>query len=154
MAKIQQRRRADGGISYRVMWVIGGGRPIAGAGSGEPGSQASETFTDRKLMLAFKAAVEAQEHRWPVGWVKGRGWVEPASQPDAPAPATLDDVYAAWLAAERIKLVLHRKKPKSLGRDVSTYRRVIQPRFGDRPFVTIHRAEVGAWAATMTVTSR
>src|SRR4051812_39675196 len=105
MAKIVPRRRADGGTSYRVMWVIGGGRPISGATRGEPGSQASETFTDRKLMLAFKAAVEARGHRWPVGWVKGRGWVDlDAASEQAPGAMTLDDVYAGWLQTERTKI--------------------------------------------------
>src|SRR3954454_19505330 len=120
MAKVQERRRADRGVSYRGMWVVGGGRPVAGATKGGPGSQASETFTDRKLMLAFKAAVEAQGHRWPLGWVKGRGWVSPdASSVDAPTAPTLDDVYAGWLEAEQTKITLNRKKPKSVGRDVS-----------------------------------
>src|SRR4051794_30511555 len=134
MAKVQARRRADGGVSYRVMWVIGGGRPIAGATKGEWGSQASETLTDRKLMLAFKAAVEAQSHRWPIGWMKGRGWGDPDSiSKDAPMASTLDDVFGSWLRAERTKIVLNRKKPKSVGRDVRIYQRVIQPVFGDRP---------------------
>lgn len=151
MARVQQRRRADGGISYRVMWVLGGGRPIAGATTGQPGSQASETFTDRKLMLAFKAAVEAQGHRWPIGWVKGRGWVAPdtTAEPAEPGPS-LDDVYAAWLEAERKKILLNRKKPKSVGRDVSVYQRLIQPAFGARPFGSLHRTEIGKWVEQMT----
>jgi hypothetical protein len=62
MAKVQQRVRSDGGTGYRVMWLLGGGRPRPGAAPGQPGSQASETFTDKKLMAAFKGAVEAQLH--------------------------------------------------------------------------------------------
>jgi hypothetical protein len=142
MAKIVERPRADGGVSYRVMWVIAGGRLI-GAGYGDPGSQASETFTDRTLMLAFKGAVEAQGHQWPVGWTKGRGWVTtdtPSSATDA--NPTLDAVHAEWLDAERQKVTLRRKNAKSVGRDDSIYRRVIQPTFGTRPFVSIQRSEV------------
>src|ERR1044071_1845347 len=44
MAKVVARPRADGGTSFRVMWVIGGGRPIPGTTRGQYGSQASETF--------------------------------------------------------------------------------------------------------------
>jgi hypothetical protein len=131
VAKFIERPRADGGVSYRVTWVIGGGRSIPAVGRGEPGSQASETFTDCKLMLAFKAAVEAQGHRWQVGWVKGRGWTVDGHETPAPMPAaTLDQVYTAWLAAEQQKVALRRKKAKSVGRDDSIYRRVIQPSSG------------------------
>lgn len=153
MARVQERVRADGGTSYRVMWVIGGGRQVHGAPKGAAGTLASETFTNRKLMLAFKAAVEAQDHRWPVGWVKGRGWVDPehSSEPEA-IPPTLNDVYEEWLQAERTKIVLNRKKPKSVGRDDSIYRRTIQPMFGDRPFASIQRAEIARWVAQMTET--
>lgn len=35
MAKVQRRRRADGGVSHRVLWVLGGGRPTPGARAGE-----------------------------------------------------------------------------------------------------------------------
>ena len=75
MAKLQKRLRADGGTSFRVMWVIGGGRAVPGAEPGTAGSQASETFTDERLMLAFKLAVEAQGHRWPAdGSRAAAGW--------------------------------------------------------------------------------
>jgi hypothetical protein len=86
-----------------------------------------------------------------VGWVKGRGWADPdVASEHAPAALTLDDLYARWLRAERSKIVLNRNKPKSVGRDVSIYQRLIQPVFGDRPFAAIQRAEVGRWVEQMT----
>lgn len=74
MARIRKRRRADGGTSYQVRWVIGGG--AGGAGQVE----AAETFTTRTRALAFAAEVEDAGHQWPtnqdgVPWVKGRGYV-------------------------------------------------------------------------------
>lgn len=149
MAKVQVRTRGDGGTSYRVMWVVGGGRARHGAAAGDIGSQASETFTDMKLMLAFKAAVEAQGHRWPVGWVKGRGWVATVDEPTRRA-ASLDDVYLGWLGAEREKITLNRKKPASVGRDSRVYELHIKPAFGARPFTSISRQDIRAWVATMT----
>lgn len=148
MAKVQERRRSDGEISFRVMWVIGGGRARGGAAAGEPGSQASETFTDTKLMTAFKAAVELQGHRWPKGWVKGRSWVDddPAGSPE---PVTLGDVHAAWLGTERRKIALKRKKPDSVGRDEKIYQQHIAPILGERPFVSITRTDIDAWVSRM-----
>lgn len=149
MAKVQTRQRSDGGVSYRVMWVVGGGRPRAGAGGGDLGSQASETFTDRKLMLAFKGAVEAQHHQWPIGWVKGRGWVD--SPTTTVPPVTLDEVMAAWFSAEQEKIILNRKKPKSVGRDRRTYQLHIEPAFGSRPFTSITRQDVRSWVLAMAI---
>lgn len=155
MAKVVCRRRADGGTSYRVTWVLGGGRAITGATAGEPGSQASETFTDHKLMLVLKAAVETQGHRWPLGWVKGRGWIareEPRTHAEPePAAASVDDVYAGWLRAEHTKIAFNRKKPKSVGGDARIYERLIRPAFGTRPFSSIQRAEIADWVEQMTL---
>jgi hypothetical protein len=41
MARIRERKRADGGVTYQVYWVLGGGRAGAGA------KVQSESFTDR-----------------------------------------------------------------------------------------------------------
>jgi len=65
VARIKHRKRADGGVSYQVCWVLGGGR--AGAGVKEQ----AETFTDRNRAQAFKLDVEHAGHHWPDNWVKG-----------------------------------------------------------------------------------
>ena len=82
MAWIEQRRRADGGLTARVIWRLGGGRDAV---------RVSETFsvgsTAQNLARAdgFKRMVEAGGERWPDGWVKGEGFVRP---PDVADPLT------------------------------------------------------------------
>jgi hypothetical protein len=74
MAWIEQRRRADGGLTARVIWRLGGGRDAV---------RVSETFSvgsaAQNLARAdgFKRMVEAGGERWPDGWVKGEGFVRP-----------------------------------------------------------------------------
>lgn len=74
MAWIEQHKRADGGLTARVIWRLGGGRDAV---------RASETFSvgsaAQNLARAdgFKRMVEAGGERWPDGWVKGEG-VRPA----------------------------------------------------------------------------
>ena len=82
MAWIEQRRRADGGLTARVIWRLGGGRDAV---------RVSETFSvgsvAQNLARAdgFKRMVEAGGERWPDGWVKGEGFVRP---PDVADPMT------------------------------------------------------------------
>ena len=66
MANVESRPRANGGMNYRVRWVLGGGR------RGEaPG--ALETFSNLDDAQAFRLLVEACGGQWPEGWVKGSG---------------------------------------------------------------------------------
>ena len=51
MARLRRRARSDGGTSYQVRWVLGGGRATAGA------VEQTETFTTLSRALAFKAEV-------------------------------------------------------------------------------------------------
>jgi hypothetical protein len=82
MAWIEQHRRADGGLTARVIWRPGGARgasrvwEIFGAGSDAQESRAAD---------GFKRMVEAACERWPDGWVKGEGFVRP---PDVAHPMT------------------------------------------------------------------
>jgi integrase len=69
MARIRQRKRADGGVTYQVCWVLGGGS--AGNGAKEQ----YESFTNPKRSEAFRLEVEEAGHRWPAGWVKCQGYV-------------------------------------------------------------------------------
>jgi hypothetical protein len=83
MAWIEQRRRADGGLTARVIWRLGGGRDAV---------RASETFSvgsaAQNLARAdgFKRMVEAGGERWPDGWVKGEGFVRPLDVADPMSP--------------------------------------------------------------------
>ena len=68
MAWIEQRRRADGGLTVRVMWRPSGGRDAP---------RVWETFSvgsdSQNLARAdgFKRMVEAAGQRWPDGRVRG-----------------------------------------------------------------------------------
>ena len=83
MAWIEQRRRADGGLTARVIWRLGGGRDAV---------RVSETFSvgsaAQNLARAdgFKRMVEAAGQRWPDGWVKGEGFVRPPEIADPMTP--------------------------------------------------------------------
>lgn len=72
MARIEQRKRKDGGTSARVQWRLGGGRG---------GAVQTETFSigtdDQNLARAegFKKMVEAAGGHWPEGWIKSEGFV-------------------------------------------------------------------------------
>jgi hypothetical protein len=82
MAWIEQHRRADGGLTVRVIW-----RP----GSARDATRVWETFgagSDAQNLAradGFKRMVEAAGQRWPDGWVKGEGFVRP---PDVADPMT------------------------------------------------------------------
>jgi hypothetical protein len=82
MAWIEQHRRADGGLTARVIWRPGGARDAIrvwetfGAGSDAQNLARAD---------GFKRMVEAAGQRWPDGWVKGEGFVRP---PDVADPMT------------------------------------------------------------------
>jgi hypothetical protein len=82
MAWIEQHRRADGGLTARVIWRPGGARDATrvwetfGAGSDAQNLARAD---------GFKRMVEAAGQRWPDGWVKGEGFVRP---PDVADPMT------------------------------------------------------------------
>lgn len=122
-------------------------------GGGASGSKPSgyESFTDLKSATLFKYAVEAAGHRWPAGWVKGRGYVAAAPAPGtAGRPATLDEVWCVWLVKEHSKVALGRKKLSSLERDQSDYRRLIAPRFGSRDVTGIDRENIEEWVLDLS----
>jgi len=65
MATIKARKRADGRLSYRVVWRAGGGRD---------GAWESETFGVRSHAVRFCRDVDDAGQHWPAGWVKGAGY--------------------------------------------------------------------------------
>ena len=78
MAWIEQRRRADGGLTPRVFWRPGGCRdtPVSGRRS------APDRTRRTSRADGFKRMVEAAGQRWPDGWVKGEGFVRPPDVAD------------------------------------------------------------------------
>jgi len=94
VARIKHRRRTDGGVSYQVCWVLGGGRASAGV------KEQAETFTDLNRAKAFKLDVEHARHQWPAGWVKGEGYVDPdEAQPTGPTVSDVAEMF--WPALAR-----------------------------------------------------
>jgi hypothetical protein len=89
MAWIEQHRRADGGLTARVIWRPGGARDA---------TRVWETFgagSDAQNLAranGFKRMVEAAGQRWPDGWVKGEGFVRPpdVADPENAARAVLN----------------------------------------------------------------
>jgi len=79
MAYIEKRRRTDGGISARVRWRLGGTRD---------GAMQLDVFsagTDAHNLAradGFKKMADAAGQRWPVGWVRGEGFVRPDGEAD------------------------------------------------------------------------
>lgn len=72
MASIVPRPKKSGEITYQVKWRESGDWQTENFG-GEDGQGQAEQF--RKL-------VEAHGNKWPYGWVRGQGFVEPEVHPD------------------------------------------------------------------------
>ncbi|MEV5368942.1 site-specific integrase [Streptomyces albogriseolus] len=72
MASIVPRPKKSGDITYQVRWRQDGSWQTENFG-GELGQAQAEQF---------KQLVEAHGNRWPHGWVKGHGFVEPDTHPD------------------------------------------------------------------------
>ncbi|MEU1276741.1 site-specific integrase, partial [Streptomyces sp. NPDC005799] len=72
MASIRERKKKDGTATYQVRWLQGG----------RGGSWEDENFADPDQAEAFRKLVEAHGNKWPYGWVRGRGFVEPDENPD------------------------------------------------------------------------
>ena len=99
MAWIEQRRRADGGVTARVFWRPSGCRDAP---------RDWETFSAgsdaQNLARAdgFKRMVEAAGQRWPDGWVKGEGFVRPpdVADPMTPPPS-FDKIGEEYVPSDR-----------------------------------------------------
>jgi hypothetical protein len=93
VAWIEQRQRADGRLSARVLWRIGGGR---GAPRQEETFSAGSDAQNRARAESFKQMVEAAGNHWPDGWVKGEGFVRARVEERYSAPpafATVGEEY-------------------------------------------------------------
>ncbi|MFJ7489762.1 tyrosine-type recombinase/integrase [Streptomyces sp. NPDC097727] len=71
MANIVARRNRAGEVSsYQVRWREGGLRT---------GEQQTERFDDEDSAKAFRDAVDEAGQNWPLGWVKGKGYIAPTA---------------------------------------------------------------------------
>ncbi|MFE5853585.1 tyrosine-type recombinase/integrase [Streptomyces sp. NPDC056500] len=68
MASITERPKADGTVTYQIKWR-------------QDGEWQTEKFGDHPGAIQFKQLVEAHGSRWPHGWVRGVGFVEPDANP-------------------------------------------------------------------------
>ena len=84
MATIKARKRADGQLSYRVVWRAGGGRE---------GAWESETFGIRTHAVRFCRDVDDAGQHWPAGWVKGAGYLQDTIAPKDPTFVDFGKVY-------------------------------------------------------------
>lgn len=88
MAYVQGVKNKAGEVtSYRVRWRLGGSR-------GAPGQD--ERFDDETSAEVFRDAVNENGQQWPLGWVKGRGYIT------ADVPDEASYVFREW-ATECIK---------------------------------------------------
>ncbi|GGZ23934.1 hypothetical protein GCM10010387_16500 [Streptomyces inusitatus] len=71
MAYVQGVKNKLGEVtSYRVKWRLGGGRDDPWQG---------ENFQDEPAAEVFRDAVNEANQQWPLGWVKGKGYINPAA---------------------------------------------------------------------------
>jgi integrase len=142
MARVRRRPRADGGTSYQVVWVLGGGR------SGMGRDQA-ETFTSEARALQFKEEVEAAGHQWPtdrngVQWRKGEGYVRPHAEPVAEIP-TFGQVAERYFDYQAKMVKLGHLSAYMLHRYRRSYVLHLSTAFGDLPFTEIQAGDIEDW---------
>ncbi|MCW2528001.1 MAG: site-specific integrase [Pseudonocardiales bacterium] len=142
MARVRERRRADGGTSYQVIWVLGGGRP----GQGRP--QQTETFTTESRAMAFKADVEDAGSQWPtdrngVRWTRGQGYVYAAEE--AKVPPTFGEIAVRYLEYQARMVKLGHLTPYTLHRYRRSYVLHLSTTFGDMLFTAIGPDDIEDW---------
>jgi len=140
-----KRVRADGGTSYQVRFVVGGGRPAPGSVWG------AETFTDEGLARRFMADVRAAGENWPSDpftgrpWIKGRGYLPEQSVASAgPSFAEVAAAYFAWSRDESVDQ-LRTKAIASWENEKRIYELHIEPTFGRRAFDSVNTDLIANW---------
>jgi len=123
VARIEERKRADGGISYRVWWRLGGTRD---------GAPQTETFTTPERAASFKLDVEDAGQRWPQGWVKGYGY----RQVD-PSTPTLSDVANSYFDRQEQRVKLNKLTAYTLQRYRRNWELHLEPVLGDILFAEL-----------------
>lgn len=136
MARIKERKRADGGTTYQVTWVLGGGRPGNGA------KEQAESFTTRNRADAFRLDVEHAGHQWPEGWVRGKGYVQQA--PASAGPKVSELVELHWERKQR-SVERGRVKRYTLQRYKRIYALHIEPTFAGMDVAAIVPEDIEDW---------
>lgn len=148
MASIRKRRRADGGTSYQVRWILGGGAGRAGQ------TEVAETFTSRARALAFAAEVEEAGHQWPVNdagvpWVKGEGYVSGANPEPVntigPVTSSFADVAESYFAHQARMVKLGHLTAYTLHRYERSYELHLSTTFGLLPFAEVTPMDIEDW---------
>lgn len=141
MASVHARKNKRGEItSWAVRWRLGGS-------AGAPGQL--EAFADEDSAKVFKKAVDEAGQRWPLGWVKGQGYIDPAAE-DEDSERYRFEAYARASLASRTGIE-ERYRQASV-RELETY---ILPTFGAcdvRSPEHFSKATVGAWVLRMAQT--
>jgi len=106
----------------------------------------AETFTDLNRAKAFKLDVEHARHQWPVGWVKGEGYVDPdEAQPTGPTVSDVAEMF--WPALAR-RVQRGRLKAYTLHRYKRAWALHLEPFFGGLAFADVTVADVEDWVDT------
>ncbi|EGX60154.1 integrase [Streptomyces zinciresistens K42] len=119
MASIVPRPKKSGEITYQVKWRQDGDWQTENFGGEEGEEQAGQ----------FRKLVEAHGNRWPHGWIKGRGFVEPDTHPD-----DVDLIAWAHRYADRLTGISERTR--------ADYKRDISRHFAGVPYQREDGSEV------------
>ncbi|MFE6819405.1 tyrosine-type recombinase/integrase [Streptomyces sp. NPDC057677] len=143
MASVHARRNRAGEItSYQVKWRDGGGRTGAPQSEKFDGDEAGQ-----EAAAIFKAAVDEAGQRWPLGWVKGQGFIVPED------PGATDDARFRFraFATEVIenKTGIEEHYRNACMRELEMY---VFPTFGEcdvRSVEHFSSRTVGAWVRVL-----
>lgn len=139
MAYIAERKNAAGEVtSYQVKWRLGGARS---------GPFQSERFDDDASAEVFRQAVDDVGQQWPPGWVKGKGYIDPAAGTEGRY------LFAAY-ARESVKnrTGVEARYKDAITKELETY---LLPTFGNcdvRSTEHFSKATVSAWVNQMAKT--
>ncbi|MET7628820.1 site-specific integrase [Streptomyces sp. NPDC005078] len=138
MASLTPRKNKAGHVtSYQVKWRDGGSAS---------GDWQTERFDDEPSAEVFKEAVEEAGHNWPFGWVKGKGYIDPA------AADQLRYRFDRW-AVESVENRTASKRYKQ--QRIRALEMYMFPTFGNcdiRSAEHFSKATIGAWVNKMLKT--
>ncbi|WP_433856750.1 tyrosine-type recombinase/integrase [Streptomyces kronopolitis] len=141
MAYVQALTNKAGQVtSYRVRWRTGGRR--------DGGSQ-SERFDDEPSAQVFSDAVDDAGQQWPAGWIKGKGFVDPAAA-DPDEKRYRFRAFSARIIENKTGIEEHYRR--ACERDLERY---VYPTFGEcdvRSLEHFNRDTVRAWVRQLEQT--
>ncbi|MFE7216782.1 tyrosine-type recombinase/integrase [Streptomyces sp. NPDC057611] len=140
MASVVARKNRAGTVtSYQVRWRDGGSAS---------GAWQSERFDDEDSAGVFKEAVDEAGQNWPPGWVKGKGYIDPAAVDGAELCYRFD----RWALACIENRTAGKRHKVQVVRSLEVY---IFPTFGNcdiRSAEHFSKATIGAWVNQMLKT--